>query len=89
MVHSRCRAGDHHCNGADNLHSAGRDYLKWGNDVEIWDIERISDELEEVINSSVFEPYSYEEEAIRSAMHALRWKAEKMSRASTRGGESS
>lgn len=42
------------------------------------DLERIADELEEVINSSVFTPYSDEEETIRRAMNELRWKAEEM-----------
>lgn len=42
------------------------------------DLERIADELEEVINSSVFDPYSREEDAIRKAMDELRWKAEEM-----------
>ena len=42
------------------------------------DLERIADELEEVINCSVFTPYSDEEEAMRNAMNELRWKAEEM-----------
>ena len=42
------------------------------------DLERLADELEEVINSSVFDPYSREEDAIRKALNELRWKAEKM-----------
>lgn len=42
------------------------------------ELERIADDLEEVINSSVFVPYSDEEELIRKAMNELRWKAEEI-----------
>ncbi len=88
--HKRDKAGirsDHdHYGEPDTEHSAecAGLHITGGTDVRRWrgmtreELERIADDLEEVINSSVFTPYSDEEELIRKAMNELRWKAEEI-----------
>lgn len=66
------------CRSCPAVLFAGWADLRGGKNMTREDLERIADELEEVINSSVFDPYSREEDAIRKAMDELRWKAEEM-----------
>ena len=75
---SGCIADNEHDPVGDHLYLTGWTDLRGGEDMTREDLERIADELEEVINSSVFDPYGREEDAIRKAVDELRWKAEEM-----------
>lgn len=81
MGHLHRTCSIHTCNHSDPVHRGSLEAAGMVKEVRTMtreDLERIADELEEVINCSVFTPYSDEEEAMRNAMNELRWKAEEM-----------
>lgn len=81
MGHLHRTCSIHTCDHSDSVHWSSLEaagMVKAVRTMTREDLERIADELEEVINCSVFTPYSDEEEAMRNAMNELRWKTEEM-----------